>query len=97
MAMEWASQYVYDYQGESEEEEISHKTLEEGMWVSDDEDDDPTPVASAIYTGASGRHNSSRTNSGFWGSLLKRVTSRRKTGRRRKSKIKAPPQPKESE
>lgn len=85
MAIEWASKYVYDYQGESEEEEISQKALDEGMWMSDDEeDDDVTPVASGRSSKSGG--------SGFWGGLIERVFSRKKSRHRNsKSKTYSPP------
>ena len=46
--MEWGSSYVYEY-ANSSEEELSEGELEEGMWLSDseNEDDDLLITASA--------------------------------------------------
>ena len=41
--MEWGSSYIYDYQ-HSEEEELSGSELEEGMWLSDSEEEDNEPL-----------------------------------------------------
>lgn len=38
--MEWGSSYIYDYQGESEDEELSEGELEEGMYLSDSDDEE---------------------------------------------------------
>lgn len=56
--MDWGSQYVLEYDASSDEY-ISDGELEEGMWLSADEDDDlmlpppaaavPEPVPSVTY------------------------------------------------
>ena len=55
VAMNWGSQYVLEYDASSDEY-ISDGELEEGMWLSADEDDDfmirheaPDPVLSVTH------------------------------------------------
>lgn len=53
--MEWGSSYIYDYQGESSDEELSVGELEEGMYLSDsDEEEAPSLPPSAAPLGGGG-------------------------------------------
>ena len=79
MSFALGSKYVYH--GESEEEVIPQRALDEGMWASDDDDEefDNRTIRAAPSTAPP------RTRSGFWGSFINKV--KRKTTRR---KSKAP-------
>lgn len=88
MAIALGSKFVYD--GDSEEEIIPQKALEEGMWNSDDEDEEfedrttravpKRPRASTTPTPTSEPASKERASSGFGGSEYEffkgRTTSR---------------------
>lgn len=90
MAIALGSKFVYD--GDSEEEIIPQKALEEGMWISDDEDEEfedrttravpkrPRASTTLTPTPTSEPASKERSSSGFWGSVYKffngRTTSR---------------------
>ena len=81
--MSFALGSMYVYHGESEEEVIPQRALDEGMWASDDDDEEfDQRTIRAVPRAASPQ--ASRTRSGFWGSFINKV--KRKTTRR-KSKV----------
>ena len=81
MAIALGSKFVYN--GESEEEVIPQRALDEGMWASDDEEDDEfdNRTLRAVTSATPAAGSKGRTRSGFWGSFFKKV--KRKTTRKK--------------
>lgn len=86
MAIALGSKFVYD--GDSEEEIIPQKALEEGMWISDDEDEEfedrttrdvpkrPRASTTPTPTPTSEPASKERSSSGFWEFFKGKTTSR---------------------